>query len=170
MGGAFLMGCLYHDYRFQTEEYNNTWRCITTYTFENMELYFRKQFSMNRLLSHFTKAFHIAPITLKDSQKNEHYEKKMLAIYLLGKYSKESSQTIAEEFYISIETVELIFTNSAYKTNFQDKIKLFFKQFEADYLADRKSSLAFQDEILVSHMSRSVSNIHNTMIKKERNF
>ncbi len=145
------MGCLYYNYQFKTQEYNNSWRCITTHTFENMELYYRKQFSMNRLLSYFKKAFHIAPITLKDSQKNEHYEKKMLAIYLLGKYSKESSQTIAEEFYISIETVKLIITNSAYKTNFQDEIKLFFKQFEDDYLADRKSSLAFQEDILLQN-------------------
>ncbi len=102
------MGCFYYDYRFQTEEHNNTWRCITTHTFENMELYFRKQFSMNRLLSHFTKAFHIAPITLKNSKEDKHYEKKMLAIYLLCKYSKEGFETIAEEFHISVDTVEMI--------------------------------------------------------------
>ena len=149
MGREFLMGCIYYDYQFKTEEFNNSWRCIKTHTFENMELYYRKQFSMNRVLSYFKKAFYIAPITLKNSQKDEHYEKKMLAIYLLGKYSKESSQTIAEEFHISIETVELIFTNSAYKTNFQNEIKLFFKQFEDDYLEERKSSLAFREEIFI---------------------
>ena len=155
------MGSLYRDYRFQTEEYNNRWRCITTHTFENMELYYRKQFSINRLLSYFKKAFHIAPITLKNSQEDKHYEKKILAIYLLGKYSKESSQTIAKEFHISIETVELIFTNSAYKTNFQDEIKLFFKQFEDDYLEDRKNYLVF-----IENIQLELSRLSNIMSKK----
>ena len=137
------MGMMYYDYKFKSEEYQNAWRCILSNTFENMELYFRKQFSINRFLSHFKKAFHIAPITLKNSTKDKHYEKKMLAIYLLSKYSKESFEMIAKEFHISVETVKLISTNSAYKISFQDEIKLFFKQFEDDYLADRKSSLAF---------------------------
>jgi len=143
------MGCLYYNYRFQTEEYNNSWRCITTHTFENMELCFRKQFSMTRLLSHFKKAFHIAPITLKNSQEDKHYEKKMLAIYLLCKYSEESFETIAGEFHISVDTVEMIATNNTYKINFENDIKLFFKQFEADYLEGRKSSLAFSESLLL---------------------
>jgi len=141
------MGCLYYDYRFETEEYNNTWRCITTHTFENMELYFRKQFSMNRLLSHFTKAFHIAPITLKNSKEDKHYEKKMLAIYLLCKYSKESFEMIAKEFHISVDTVEMIATNNTFKINFENDINLFFKQFEDDYLEDKKSALAFKEDV-----------------------
>ena len=143
------MDSLYYAYHFKTEKYNNSWRCITTHTFENMELYFRKQFSMNRLLSYFRKAFHIAPVTLKNSTEDKYYEKKMLAIYLLCKYSKESFQMIAEEFHISVETVILISANSTCRTSFQDKIKLFFKQFEDDYLEDRKSSLAFRESVLL---------------------
>ena len=149
MGREFLMGCIYYDYQFKTEEFNNSWRCIKTHTFENMELYYRKQFSMNRVLSYFKKAFHIAPITLKNSQEDKYYEKKMLGIYLLSKYSKESSEMIAEAFHTSVEIVALISANSAYETSFQNEIKLFFKQFEDDYLEDRKSSLAFREEILI---------------------
>ena len=149
MGREFLMGCIYYDYQFKTEEFNNSWRCIKTHTFENMELYYRKQFSMNRVLSYFKKAFHIAPITLKNSQEDKYYEKKMLGIYLLSKYSKESSEMIAEAFHTSVEIIALISANSAYETSFQNEIKLFFKQFEDDYLEDRKSSLAFREEILI---------------------
>ena len=149
MGREFLMGCIYYDYQFKTEEFNNSWRCIKTHTFENMELYYRKQFSMNRVLSYFKKAFHIAPITLKNSQEDKYYEKKMLGIYLLSKYSKESSEMIAEAFHTSVEIVALISANSTYETSFQNEIKLFFKQFEDDYLEERKSSLAFREEIFI---------------------
>jgi len=151
MVGEFLMSCLYYDYRFKTEKYNNSWRCITTHTYENMELYFRKQFSMNRLLSSFKKAFHIATVTLKNSTEDKYYEKKILAIYLLCKYSKESFEVIAKEFITSLETVKLISTNSIFQTSFQEDIKLFFKQFEDDYLEDRKSVLAFRETISLGY-------------------
>jgi hypothetical protein len=141
------MGMMYHDYKFKSEEFQNSWRCLTTHTFENMELYFRKQFSMTRLLSHFKKSFGIAPITLKNSTNDDMYKNRFLAIYLLTKYSKEDFTTIAKEFHISEDTVKLIFANDTYKQVFQDDVKLFFKQFEEDYLIERKSSLAFNENM-----------------------
>jgi len=144
-----------YDYKFKTQKYQNSWRCIQTHTFENMELYFRKQFSTQRLLSNFRKTFNIAPITLKNSTEDKHYRYKLLAIYLLTKYSKESFENIAIEFKISIETVILIFSNNTYQMTFNDEIKLFFKQLEEDYLYDRKSTLALQErlEIAISRQS-----------------
>jgi len=155
---------LFYDYEFETKKYQNMWRCITTNTFENMELYHRKQFSMNRLLSNFKKAFKIAPITLKNSIDSTYYKHKLLAIYLLTKYSSEEFETIAKEFNISVDTVMLIDANKTYAITFQDEIKLFFKQFENDYLMGKKSSLAFNESIELS-ISRQ-SNVEKDIILK----
>ncbi len=141
------MDCTFYNYEFRSEEYNNRWRCILSNKFNSMELYYRKQFSMQRLLSHYKKAFKIAPITLKTSHKDKHYKHKLLAIYLLTKYSKEEFELIAKEFHTSLQTIHLIAANNTYKTTFEDDIKLFFKQFEDDYLVDRKSSLAFKESV-----------------------
>jgi len=135
------MGIMYYDYEFKSEKTQNSWRCLLSHTFENMELYYRKQFSMTGLLSYFKKSFGIAPITLKNSNENKIYKHRLLAIHLLTKYSKEDFTTIAKEFHISEDTVKLIFANNTYKQVFQDDVKLFFKQFEEDYLIERKSSL-----------------------------
>jgi len=141
------MGMIFYDYEFKSEEFQNAWRCITSNTFKNMELHYRKQFSMSRLLSYFRKAFKVAPITLKNSIDNKHYTKKLLAIYLLIKYSNEKYEVIAEEFHISLDTVILISSNTLYKTTFQDEIKLFFKQFEDTYFENQKTLLALRETI-----------------------
>lgn len=140
------MGMLYHDYEFKSVEFQNTWRCLVNNTFENMELYYRKQFSMQGLLCYYKKAFGITPLKIKNSNDNKYYRSKILAIYLLTKYSDEDFEIIATEFNISIETVNLIHTNNIYKMNFQDDMKLFFKHFEDEYLTSRKSSLAWQED------------------------
>ena len=138
------MGMMFYDYEFNSVKYQDAWECILKYRFESMELYYRKQFSMSRLLSHFKKAFKIAPITIKNSTEKALYKHKTLAIYLLTKYSKEEFKVISKEFHISLETINQISSNNTY---FQDEIKLFFKQFEDDFLMERKSSLAFQESI-----------------------
>ena len=149
------MGMMFYDYEFETEEYQNAWRCISNNTFQSMELYYRKQFSMPRLLSYFKKTFQIAPITLKNSTEDKHYQYKLLAIYLLTKYSKTEFEVIAKEFHTSLDTINLISSNNTYMTSFKDDIKLFFKQFEDDFLMDRKSSLAFKEsvELAISRQS-----------------
>ena len=141
------MEILYHDYEFQTEYFQNAWRCIRTHTFENMELYLRKQLSMQQLLSNFKKAFQIAPVTVKNLDNDEGYKYKFLAIYLLTHYSKERFEDIAIEFKISKETVCLIFSNNTYRTTMIEDIKLFFKQLEEDYLYARKASLSLQEKV-----------------------
>ena len=156
------MGMVFYDYKFKSEEYQNSWRCIINKPFENMELYYRKQFSMQRLLGYFKKAFGITPITIKTTKADKHYRSKLLAIYLLTKYSEEDFEVIANEFNISLETVNLIYTNNSYKINFQEDIKLFFKQFEDDYLMDRKQSLALQ-EIVAFPLSRQ-SNVEEDIL------
>ena len=149
------MGMMLYDYEFEGVECQNTWRCISNNTFQNIELYYRKQFSMPRLLSYFKKAFKIAPITLKRSTDDKLYKYKLLGIYLLTKYSNTEFEVIAKEFNTSFETINLISSNKTYMTTFQDDIKLFFKQFEDDFLMDRKSSLAFKEsvELAVSRQS-----------------
>jgi len=142
------MGMIYYNYEFKTKEYQEKWKCLTTYTFENMELYYRKQLSIRSVLSHFKKAFNIAPITLKTSKKDEHYRYKLLALYLLSKYSDAKFEDIASEFKTSVKTVNLISSTELYVFIFQKDIKFYFKSFEVDFLEDRKSSLAFQESIM----------------------
>ena len=77
---------MFNNHKFKSDKYIKTWQCIVSNTFENMELFYRKQFTMQRLLSYYRKAFHIAPITLKNCTDDRYYEKKLLAIYLLTKY------------------------------------------------------------------------------------
>jgi hypothetical protein len=143
------MGMMYANYRFKNVENQKIWQCIYQNTFESMELYYRKQFNMRQLLSNFRKAFHIAPVTLKNSQKQEHLRLQNLAIYLLTKYSKESHTTISKEFKVSMETVNQLSSDNKYQRIFQDDIKMFFKNFEDSYLLERKSSMAFSEEMLI---------------------
>ncbi len=141
------MGMMFYNYKFKTEVYRIQWSSVSSNTFEHMELYYRKQLSLFRVMSLFRKAFHIAPATVKNSQDATLYRYKILAIYLLTKYSKESFETIAKEFHISVDTVRLINSNSIYAKTFLDEMREFFKQFEDDFLESQKSSLAFMEKI-----------------------
>lgn len=100
---------------------------------------------MRQLLSYFRQAFHIAPITLKTSKEKKHSKKKRLVIYLLSKYSKENFDTIASEFHLFTEDVQRFSLNNKAQVVFEQEIKLFFKQFEDDYLLAIKRFLAMQE-------------------------
>ena len=141
------MGMMFYNYKFKTEVYRIQWSSVSSNTFEHMELYYRKQLPVSRVMSLFKKAFHIAPVTVKNSTNDKLYRYKILAIYLLTKYSKESFETIAKEFHISVDTVKLIDSNTMYAKAFKDEIKEFFKQFEDDFLESQKSSLAFKEKL-----------------------
>jgi len=141
------MGCIYYDYEFKTAECKNTWKCLKNNTFENMELYYRKQMSMSGVMSIFRKTFKIAPVTIKNTTEDKYYKYKILAIYLLTQYSQEKFEIIAKEFHVSLETIQLIATNKSYALSFKDNIKSFFKTIEDDYLCERKSVLAFSEEL-----------------------
>jgi len=140
---------------FKSEEYQNSWRCIMCNTFENMELYYRKQFYMQDLVCYFEEAFSIPWKALTVDRIDSLYEEKLLAIYLLTKYSKEDFKIIADEFNISLETVNSIYTNNTFKTTFMNDVKLFFKQLESDYLNKKQSSLEWKEfyEIPLSRQS-----------------
>ena len=138
---------IFYDYVFKTTKFQQKWNNIISYTFENMELYYRKQLSMQRLLSYFRRAFHITPTTIKRSNDEKLFSKKLLAIYLLTKYSNESFEDIAKEFYISLETLEFIAKNRALSSLYIDDIRLFFKQFEEDYIYEMKALLAFEEKL-----------------------
>ena len=142
------MGMIYYNYEFKTKKYQERWKCLTTHTFENIELYYRKQLSMRSVLSHFRKAFKIAPITLKTSKNDKYYRDKLLALYLLSKYSNAKFEEIASEFNISVKTVESISSTELYVLTFQKDIRFYFKSFEVDFLEEKKSSLAFQESIM----------------------
>ncbi len=129
------MGGIY-DYEFKSKEYQDNWESILNNRFESMELYYRKQFSMQKLLSYFKIAFEITAITLKKNTDDNLYRYKLLAIYLLSKYSNEDFEVIAKEFNISLITVNLIDGNNTYSLVFKDEIKLF----EDDYLIEKKES------------------------------
>ena len=101
---------LFHDYKFENSFYKEMWQCVLEHTYDNMKLYYRKQLSMRKVLSTFRKVFHIAPITLKQ-QDDKYYKQKLLAIYLLTKYSNETYEFIASEFKIS-KTIFSVIVNS----------------------------------------------------------
>ena len=147
---------------FRSIEYQNSWRCITCNTFENMELYYRKFFSMKEVLNYFETVFDLHIEVLFDSNIIYFEEDKLLLIYLLTKYSKEDFQVIANKFNISLDTVKLITGNSSFKIVFQDDIKLFFKQFESDYLIFKEQSLQWE-EFLEVPLSRQ-SNVKEDII------
>ena len=100
--------------------------------------------SLNGILSRFKKVFHITPITLKiDLSSNRSYLRR-LAIYLLLTYSFEKKEKIALEFQIGLNELEQ-FQNI--DIDLKNDIETFFKYFKNDYLLERKSNLAFQEEI-----------------------
>lgn len=135
----------FSEYEFKSEECKTSWNWIKIYIYENMELRYSKYFSMEILLMHFRKAFKIAPITLKNSNEKKHSTYRYLVIYLLTKYSQESFEEISKHFHISIKRVKQISLDNRYKINYLDDIKLFFKQFENEYLLARKDTLALQE-------------------------
>lgn len=153
----FKMDYLYYNYKFKNIDCQNSWRCILNNTFNNMELYYRKQFSMRSLLSYFKKTFEITPITLKNSTDDKHYKYKLLAIYLLTKYSNEKFKVIANEFNISLAAVDLIYSNIPHTKTFQDDIKLFFKKFEEAYLMNRKCFLLRQERLDLLNQDKPMS-------------
>lgn len=138
------MGLIYYNYEFKSSKYQELWKDELENTIFNMQKYYKNRMSLNAILSIFKKVFHITPITLKtDLSLNKRYLRR-LAIYLLLTYSFEEKEKIALEFQISLNELEQ-FENI--DIGFTNDIKTFFDYFKNDYLLERKSNLAFQEEI-----------------------
>ena len=138
------MGLIYYNYEFKSPKYQELWKDELENTIFNMQKYYKNRMSLNAILSIFKKVFHITPITLKtDLSLNKRYLRR-LAIYLLLTYSFEEKEKIALEFQISLNELEQ-FQNI--DIDFKNDIKTFFEYFKNDYLLERKSNLAFQEEI-----------------------
>ena len=138
------MGLIYYNYEFKSPKYQELWKDELENTISNMQKYYKNRMSLNTILSIFKKVFHITPITLKtDLSSNRSYLRR-LAIYLLLTYSFEEKEKIALEFQISLNELEQ-FENI--DIGFTNDIKTFFDYFKNDYLLERKSNLAFQEEI-----------------------
>ena len=138
------MGLIYYSYEFKSPKYQELWKDELENTIYNMQKYYKNRMSLNVILSIFKKVFHITPITLKtDLSLNKRYLRR-LAIYLLLTYSFEEKEKIALEFQISLNELEQ-FENI--DIGFTNDIKTFFDYFKNYYLLERKSNLAFQEEI-----------------------
>ena len=138
------MGLIYYNYEFKSPKYQELWKDELENTIFNMQKYYKNRMSLNAILSIFKKVFHITPITLKtDLSLNKRYLRR-LAIYLLLTYSFEEKEKIALEFQINLNELEQ-FENI--DIGFTNDIKTFFDYFKNDYLLERKSNLAFQEEI-----------------------
>ena len=138
------MVLIYYNYEFKSSKYQELWKDELENTISNMQKYYKNRMSLNGILSRFKKVFHITPITLKtDLSSNRSYLRR-LAIYLLLTYSFEEKEKIALEFQISLNELEQ-FQNI--DIDFKNDIKTFFEYFKNDYLIERKSNLAFQEEI-----------------------
>lgn len=138
------MGLIYYNYEFKSSKYQELWKDELENTISNMQEYYKNRISLNVILSIFKKVFHITPIALKsDLSPNKRYLR-ILAIYLLLEYSLEEKEEIALEFQINpndlekFESIDATFTND---------IEIFFGYFKNEYLLERKSNLAFQEEI-----------------------
>lgn len=138
------MGLQYLDYEFKSPTYKKFWKNELENTIPNMQKYYKNSMSLNAILSIFKKVFHVTPIALKtDLSQNRKYLR-TLAIYLLFEYSFEEKEKILHEFKITpnelvqFENIDVDFTND---------INAFFEYFKNDYLIERKSNLAFQEEI-----------------------
>jgi len=136
---------IYHDYQFTSQKYQNIWHCITSHTFENMELYYRKKIPINKIWSTYRKAFNITPITLKTTTDKVLYKHKILSIYLLCHYSNEELSLISSEFNMSLSKITTIATNDTIRIKFQDEIKSFFKILEEEFLLNRRTRLALTE-------------------------
>ena len=144
MNKDFFMGLIYYDYWFKSSKYQELWKDELENTISNMQEYYKNRMSLNAILSIFKKVFHITPITLKsDLSLNKRYLR-TLAIYLLLTYSLEEKEKIALEFQISLNELEK-FQNI--DIDFKNDIRTFFEYFKNDYLLERKSNLAFQEEM-----------------------
>ena len=138
------MGLIYYNYEFKSPKYQELWKDELENTIFNMQKYYKNRMSLNAILKKKKKVFHITPITLKtDLSLNKRYLRR-LAIYLLLTYSFEEKEKIALEFQISLNELEQ-FENI--DIGFTNDIKTFFDYFKNDYLLERKSNLAFQEEI-----------------------
>ena len=90
------MGLIYYNYEFKSSKYQELWKDELENTISNMQKYYKNRMSLNGILSIFKKVFHITPITLKtDLSENKRYLR-ILAIYLLLKYSSEKNKIILE--------------------------------------------------------------------------
>ena len=150
------MGLLYLDYEFKSPKYKKLWENELENTISNMQRYYKNRMSLNKILSIFKKVFHITPITLKtDLSQNRRYLR-TLVIYLLLEYSFEEKEKIVHEFQITLnelvqfENIDIDFTND---------INAFFEYFKNDYLIERKSNLAFQEEISLNLINEVLDNI-----------
>ena len=153
------MGLLYLDYEFKSPKYKKLWENEFKNTIFNMQRYYKNRMSLNKILSIFKKVFHITPITLKtDLFQNRRYLR-TLVIYLLLEYSFEEKEEIVHEFQITLnelvqfENIDIDFTND---------INAFFEYFKNDYLIERKSNLAFQEEIELNLTDEMLDKILST--------
>ena len=50
-GDKMGLEMFYYDYEFKTKIFQDIWQCVIMHTFENMELYYRKQLSVQGVFS-----------------------------------------------------------------------------------------------------------------------
>ena len=143
------MGAIYHDYKFKSPKYKNFWEDELQNTIQNMQIQYKNRLSINRVLSIFKKVFHVIPITLKTDKSPEMGYLRTLVLYILVQYSSESKEKIAKEFQINPNELEDFDKIESINIEMLSGTKIFFEYFKEDYLIERKSTLAFQEEMFV---------------------
>lgn len=153
------MGLQYLNYEFKSPKYKKLWENELENTIPNMQRYYKNRMSLNKILSIFKKVFHITPITLKtDLSENRRYLR-TLAIYFLLEYCVEEKEKITHDFQVTPN--ELVqFKNI--DIDFVNDINAFFEYFKNDYLIERKSNLAFQEEISLNLTDEVLDKILST--------
>ena len=138
---------MYHNYEFKNLKYKKLWEYELQNTITNMQIHYKNNLSMNKVLSIFKKVFHITPVTLKTDKSSKMKYLRTLVFYILIHYSYVSKEKIAQEFQISLNDLEDFENTESISTKILTDTKTFFEYIKEDYLSERKNVLAFQDEI-----------------------
>lgn len=132
---------LFDDYVFQTDEYKKRWQSLLDNRFKYMKQHYKNKLPDVRIMILFRRAFSITPKAIKEASDSPVSREKLVAIYLMVKYSKEPFSNIAEDFHVSVDTVTMIGRQKTYE---EDEQK-FLQELEDGFLATQKRNYALEE-------------------------
>ena len=136
---------LFDDYAFQTDEYKKRWQSVLDNRFEYMKQHYKNKLPDVRIMILFRRAFSITPKAIKEASVSPTPREKLLAIYLVVKYSALPLLSIAEDFHVSVDTVKKIGGDKAYIQKFEEDEQKFLQDLEDDFLALQKRDYALEE-------------------------
>jgi hypothetical protein len=93
------------------------------------------------ILSHFKHCFNITPIALKNPKLFQYKDLRLLALYILCHYSKDSWEKTALDFNISIGELTKIAEYEDMPQRYSKEFDLFFKEIFTSYVVSAVSTI-----------------------------